>query len=124
MSAAVIIEDDVLAAMALAQLLEGEGFQVRSFTTTDEAFESCISNPPDVLIADWCVPGAISTAELVANLRERAPRVRVIFVSGYETSELQAMVTAEGDVEYLSKPIHFDRFINDVLNYPERNAAS
>jgi DNA-binding NtrC family response regulator len=113
-SKAVILEDDLLASMALAELLEGEGFEVRQFASTDEARASCISDPPDILIADWCVPGTLSSGDLVTCLQGLQPNLRVIFVSGYETSELRALVASHSRVELISKPIHFERFIHDI----------
>ena len=114
MSKAVILEDDVLASMALAELLEGEGFEVRLFSSTDDAQASCIKDFPDILIADWCVPGSISSADLVTCLQRLHPDLRVIFISGYDVKELKAFVGGHGNVECLSKPIHFERFVRDI----------
>jgi DNA-binding NtrC family response regulator len=111
---AVIVEDDVLASMALAQLLEAEGFEVRCFERTDDAYASCIERLPDILITDWCVPGAISSETLVTELRKLDPSLRVICVSGYESRELQAMVESSIHVECVPKPIHFERFMSDI----------
>jgi DNA-binding response OmpR family regulator len=111
---AVILEDDVLASMALADLLKSEGFEVRQFSCTDEARASCIEDLPDILIADWCVPGTLSSADLVILLQGLRPDLRVIFVSGYDSSELRALVDAHSQVECMSKPIHFERFIHDI----------
>lgn len=114
MTTAVIVEDDVLASMALAQLLEAEGFEVRCFDRTDDAYAGCMERPPDILITDWCVPGSISSETLVRELKESQPSLRVICVSGYESRELQAMVDSSMHVECVSKPIHFDQFISDI----------
>ncbi|MFO0417550.1 MAG: response regulator [Pseudomonadota bacterium] len=114
MTRAVIIEDDILAAVALAQLLEGEGFEVRSFGTADEALESVLASPPDILIADWDVPGETSTAEVAQLLRKTAPNTKVVFLSGYDPAELRQLNVASEEVEYLSKPIQYDRFISDI----------
>ena len=114
MTKAVILEDDLLASMALAQLLESEGFSVRTFASTDEAYASCAAEPPDILITDWCVPGTRSSADLVTCLQVLHPAMRVVVVSGYESSELRALVDSHSHVECLSKPIHFDRFLSDI----------
>jgi DNA-binding response OmpR family regulator len=117
-SKAVILEDDVLASMALAELLQGEGFEVRQFASTDEARAGCIGDLPDILIADWCVPGTLSSADLVAFLQGLRPDLRVIFVSGYESSELKALVDSHSRVECMSKPLHFERFLHDIKIQP------
>jgi len=111
---AVIVEDDVLASMALAQLLESEGYTVRSFACTDEAYAKCVNEVPDVLIADWCVPGEMSTADLALEFRKVRADMKVIFISGYESSELRGMVQTLRGAECVSKPIQFDRFLSDI----------
>jgi DNA-binding NtrC family response regulator len=111
---AVIVEDDVLASMALAQLLEEEGFEVRCFERTDEAYASCVDRMPDILITDWCVPGSLSSEALVTELRRLQPSLKVVCISGYESRELQAMVSIHSDVECISKPIQFERFLSDI----------
>jgi DNA-binding response OmpR family regulator len=114
---AVILEDDLLASMALSQLLQEEGFEVRTFARTDDAHASCIADIPDILIADWCVPGSFSSAELVESLQRLKPNLRVMFVSGYESNELRALVESHSRVECLSKPIHFERFLSDLKSH-------
>ncbi len=114
MTAVVILEDDLLASTALSQLLEGEGLEVRTFASTDSAYAECMSRPPDVLIADWCVPGDISTQRLVEFLHERNPSLRVIFTSGFEPDEIRGLTRGEKWMSYLSKPIPFDRLVEDI----------
>ncbi len=110
----VIVEDDVLASMALRQLLEGEGLRVRTFASTDSAYAECSVSPPDVLIADWCVPGDITTPQLVEHLHRINPSLRVIFTSGYEPDELRGLTTGERWMSYMSKPIPFDRIVENI----------
>ncbi len=114
MATAVIIEDDVLASMALAQLLESEGYSVRAFTCSDEAYVRCKDDVPDVLIADWCVPGEMSTSDVALALREIRPDMKVVFISGYESGELRQLAQHVRGVECISKPIQFDRFLSDI----------
>lgn len=118
MATAVIIEDDVLASMALTQLLESEGYSVRTFTCADEAYSGCIDEAPDVLIADWCVPGQISTGDLALALRRVRPDMKVVFISGYESGELRQLAQHVRGVECISKPIQFDRFLSDIRGEP------
>ncbi|MFN5061861.1 MAG: response regulator [Pseudomonadota bacterium] len=111
----VIVEDDVLSSIALTQLLQEEGFDVKSYTSTDSAYAECSVNPPDLLIADWCVPGELSTQKLVEYLHERNPKLRVIFTSGYEPDELRGLTSNKHWMSYISKPIPFDRLVEDII---------
>lgn len=114
MTAVVIIEDDVLASMALRQLLEDEGLDVRAYVSTDSAYAECVIRPPDIVIADWCVPGDLLTHELVQLLHEINPALRVVFTSGYDPEELQGMIRKERWMSYVSKPLSFDRLVEDI----------
>jgi sigma-B regulation protein RsbU (phosphoserine phosphatase) len=113
---AVIIEDDILSGMALAQLLRSEGYAVEIFSCTDPAYVYCANNPPDVLITDWCVPGELSTGELAVAIRALNPNLRVIFISGRDSLELRELVQGLKGAECLAKPIRYDRFIADIGN--------
>lgn len=122
-TAVAIIEDDYLASMALAQLLEGEGFVTRTFANAADAYASCIQDVPDILIADWCVPGEISTLDLAKALQELRPSIKVMFVSGYDSAELRSLAQALRGAECLSKPIEFDKFLSDIRGCsPEASA--
>lgn len=124
MTAVVVLEDDLLASTALSQLLEGEGLEVRTYASTDSAYAECISRPPDVLVADWCVPGDISTQRLVECLRELNPSLRVIFTSGFDPEELRGMTRDEEWMSYLSKPIPFDRLVEDIRGLKPHRSGS
>lgn len=111
MTTAVIVEDDILASMALSELLEGEGFSVRAFSSADEAYSSCLESPPQLLIVDWCIPGKMSSRELAEDLKRRHKEARIIFITGYSAQELPEDL---GESEYFSKPLNFDCFLSDI----------
>jgi DNA-binding NtrC family response regulator len=115
---AVIIEDDAVASLALRDLLEHEGLEVQSFSNTDEAYEFCCHVPPHVLISDWCVPGRISPAALVKELKKISNSMKVLFISGFSTRDLEEEVGDLAGVEYLSKPINFEQLLFDIKKTP------
>ncbi len=118
MTNAVIVEDDPLACMTLGHLLESEGFTVRCFHNTDEARQSCLQLPPDILITDWCVPGSVSPRELVRDVQHLSGHTRVVFMSGYAPEDLDVDFAQLPGVEYFSKPLNFDRFVIDLKSEP------
>lgn len=119
MATVVIVEDDHLASMALKLLLEGEGYETRTFSNVDEAYERCLNNVPDILIADWCVPGEMTCSDLAVKLREIRPAMKVVFVSGYDSEDLRSMILTLKDFECLPKPIQFDKFLSDIGGGPQ-----
>lgn len=114
MQTAVIVEDDRLAANALAELMDGDGFVTKVFSCTDEAYRYCAESPPDVLVLDWCVPGHISTSELIRAVQDASPLTRCVCISGYDADALRDLLDDELAVEFMPKPIHYDRFISDL----------
>lgn len=114
MTTVAIIEDDLLASMALKQLLEEEGFEVATYASTDEAYSKYTVSAPDLVIADWCVPGEMSSHQLIRHLREVNPLLRVVFISGYDPQELRDITEDEPWMSFLSKPIPFDLLIENV----------
>lgn len=109
-----ILEDDVLISEVLGELLANSGIEVRTYTSTDSAFAECSGRPPDILIADWCVPGDISTARLVAYLRELNPQMRVVFTSGQKTDELANLVATNPLASFIPKPISFEALVEVI----------
>lgn len=111
---AAILEDDVLISEALRELFASSGIEVRSYGSTDSAFAECSQRPPDVLIADWCVPGDVSTSRLVSFLRQVNPAMRVIFTSGQKTDELTTLVASNPLASFIPKPISFESLLEVI----------
>lgn len=122
MTRVAILEDDLLASIALRDLLEAEGIAVQSYASTDAAFTECCVMPPDVLIADWCVPGDLSVQQLVECLRAINPALQVILTSGYEAEELRELTSDHRWISYLAKPIPFDLLVEDIKGMQDRPA--
>jgi DNA-binding NtrC family response regulator len=111
---AVIVEDDVLTRVTLSELLEEEGFSVRSFGDTDEALRACVASPPDVLITDLCVPGSLATRDLVRCVRDAFGGTKIIFMTGYDSEEIDQGSPDLADIERYAKPLNFDALISSL----------
>lgn len=114
MSRIVLLEDDTFSALALSSLLEGEGFKVRCFSSSDVALESVQSEVPDILIADWSIEGSVTSSDVARRLRGLNPRMRVVFVTGYDSDEIRAQVADLMPCEIFAKPLDFDQFISQM----------
>ncbi len=114
MVTAVLIEDDVLTRVTLSELLEAEGFSVRAFGDTDEALRACMASPPDVLITDLCVPGSLATRDLVRYVRDTFGETKIIFMTGYDSEEIDQGSPDLVDIERYAKPLNFDALISSL----------
>src|SRR4029077_21184380 len=70
--AILIVEDDPAVREMLAILFEGEGHRTTALAGTNEALALAVRGAllPDVIIADYNLPGELTGAEVIARLRE------------------------------------------------------
>jgi DNA-binding response OmpR family regulator len=98
-----IVEDEFLIRLTLAEALSDEGFEVIQAATADEALAALRDNPDiALLLTDIQLPGRLNGVELVRTVRQQVPRLPVIFMTGRPDS-LTRNATAPGDV-FIAKP--------------------
>lgn len=77
-----IAEDETLVALAMAFILESEGYRVTVACNGVEAVEADVDDPADILITDMRMP-VMDGAALIRAIRERRPDLPIIVVSGF-----------------------------------------
>ncbi len=97
--AILVVDDDAIVGMSTAAMLEDLGHRVMSASSGEQALDLFADNAFDLVVTDHAMPG-MTGAQLVAELRARAPSVRVVLATGYADLEEEA---ASG-VPRLSKP--------------------
>jgi DNA-binding NtrC family response regulator len=105
-----VVDDEVNARTALAELLRDEGFDTETAADAFKALGKFESFTPHVVITDLKMPG-MDGIELVKKLRasEDAPAVIVMTAFGAVDSAIEAM--RSGADEYLTKPLNFDELL-------------
>src|SRR5262252_7018698 len=105
-----VVDDEVNARTALAELLRDEGFEVETAADAFKAFGKHESFAPHVVITDLKMPG-MDGIELMAKLRahEEPPAVIVMTAFGEVATAVAAM--RAGAVDYLIKPVSFDELL-------------
>ena len=79
-----IVEDEILIRMLLAEALRQADYDVIEAANGDEALSVLHTSPdPDVLITDVRMPGSIDGFELAAYVRRTKPGLKVIITSGH-----------------------------------------
>jgi CheY-like chemotaxis protein len=82
-SRVLIVEDEFLIRLTLAEVLSDEGYTVIEAETADEAVKLLQAGPPiDVLLTDIQLPGQLDGKALVRHVRETQPDLPVIFMTG------------------------------------------
>lgn len=97
-----LVEDEVLIRMTLAETLEAMGHQIEEAGTLREARRHIADRAFDVVITDLGLPDG-SGADLIAELRARHPGTAIVVATGHAGS-LEASGMATPDLRYLRKP--------------------
>jgi DNA-binding NtrC family response regulator len=105
-----VVDDEVNARTALAELLRDEGYEVDMAADAFKALGKHESFGPHVVVTDLKMPG-MDGIELVAKLRETEdpPAVVVMTAFGDVSTAVQAMRSGASD--YLTKPVNFDELL-------------
>ncbi len=100
-SKVLIVEDEFLVRLTLAEALSDEGFQVLEAETGDAALPILQSNQEiSLLLTDIQLPGTINGHALALKARENLPKLPIIFMTGGPDEETGASAQ---DV-FISKP--------------------
>ena len=113
-----LIEDDAGIASALKKELQAEGYDVAVAVRGDEGLALALEQPCDVVITDLKMPG-LSGLELVERLHASKPKLPVIMITAFGTTETAIEATKLGAYDYLLKP--FD--MAEMLNLVARSVA-
>ena len=105
-----IVDDDPQLRQSFEKLLNEEGHRVRTAATGEAALDMVRDAAPDLVIMDVRLPGK-SGLETFRAMHEVEPKLPVIIMTAYGTTETAIEATKMGAFEYVLKP--FD--IPDIL---------
>jgi CheY-like chemotaxis protein len=102
-----VVDDEVLAAMALQSILERRGFRVTIAGDGQQALDIWNRDPADAVVTDLKMP-RMTGDELAARLRNLSPLLPLIVASGYlsEAVERRLRHDVNGPIEIFTKPIN------------------
>ena len=113
-----IVDDDLVFRLSTAELLEGDGFEVHSVASGQEAVEALRDARFDALLLDVKMPGSDGIAVLEA-LRLWGDNTPVLMISGVGTVNDAVRALHMGADDFLTKPVEpelLSRRINEVLD--------
>ena len=107
-----VVDDDPGVLRVVRNALTRAGYSVRGFTDVSEAIEAFNPTRVSLVISDVVMPG-MSGADLVRKLRQGAPYLPVLFISGFTNEELDSWATDEY-TSYLAKPFRGEEVVRRV----------
>ncbi len=110
-----VVEDEALVLSHLARLLRRKGYLVLTAVTAKEALEvvSKVAKPIDLILSDVVMP-EMNGLELIERIRELAPLVPVLLMSGYPSDVITRQGTVDATVGFIEKPFHSDQIVQQI----------
>jgi len=108
-----LIEDDSGIAEALKKDLQTEGYQVSVAARGDEGNSLAQKETWEVVITDMKMPG-LSGLDLVAQLHAAKPKLPIIMMTAFGTTETAIEATKLGAYDYLLKPFDMGEMLDLV----------
>lgn len=98
-----IVEDDERSAQSLERLLKSQGYSVAVEHRGDRGFERANRESFDLVITDFRMPG-VDGLQLIRQLHARNPRLPMVLMTAFGTTETAIEATRHGAFEYILKP--------------------
>ena len=105
-----VVDDEVNARTALAELLRDEGFEVEMAADAFKALGKYEAFAPHVVITDLKMPG-MDGIELVKKLRAMEEPAQVIVMTAFGDVNSAVDAMRAGAADYLTKPLNFDELV-------------
>ena len=118
-----LVEDDHAIVRALTDLLEGEGFAVRSCATQDGACAALATDDFDIALLDVTLAQGNGFA-VCAAAREAAPDMPVIFLTASDDEYSTVAGLDMGAVDYIAKPFRARELISRIRGALRRTAPA
>lgn len=108
-----IVDDEASVVNAIRSVLEDDGYFVMSSSSGETALEILDRDIPDLILLDIWLKG-IDGLETLAKIREIAPDIGVIMISGHGTIESAIRATRLGALNFIEKPLSLDKLLLEV----------
>lgn len=107
-----IVDDEKDIRSAIEGLLVDEGYQIRAAATAEEALELIQTRQPDLIILDiWLEGGGMDGMACLARVKEKAPDLPVLMISGHGNIETAVSAIQTGAYDFIEKPFKSDRIL-------------
>ena len=110
-----VVDDEQGIRAALGQLLEYEGYEVKTFANAQDGITEYQKWRPHLVFMDVKMAG-MDGMEALKKLREIDPNATVVMISGHATIRTAVEATQLGAYEILEKPLDTDRILVMLRN--------
>lgn len=108
-----VVEDDRFFRQMYVDLLKEEGYEVDTVASGTEGLKRLERHEYHLVITDLVMPG-MSGIEVLSRVKQKAPNVDVILVTGHANLESAVYALKNGARDYILKPFNHDEFKHTV----------
>lgn len=108
-----VIDDETNVRTSIEEMLEEHGYEVFTASSAEEAFELLKTSVPELTICDIQMPG-MSGLDAFRILRKSHPKMPVIIMTGFGTTQTAIEATKLGAFDYQLKPFDPDEMLQTV----------
>jgi two-component system, NtrC family, response regulator HydG len=110
-----IVDDEAIVRESLGKWFREEGYEVGTAEDASDALTRLAERRWDLALVDIKMPGT-DGIELLGRLREVAPELVVIMITGYASVDTAVRALKLGAYDYITKPFDPDDIANTVRN--------
>ena len=113
MARILVVDDEKSIRITLREFLRAEQYQVETAESAEDAMKILSRKNFDIVLTDVIMP-RVTGIELLKSIKEIAPEVEVLIMTGEPTVETASDAVREGALDYLSKPIRKAQLLKTV----------
>src|SRR5277367_2463400 len=107
-----IVDDEADIRMLIAGILQDEGYSTREAANSHEALVRIRARQPSLVILDiWLQGSELDGIEILKLVRQEAPNLPVVMISGHGTIETAVAAIKIGAQDFIEKPFKSDRLL-------------
>jgi CheY-like chemotaxis protein/glycine cleavage system H lipoate-binding protein len=113
-----VIDDEQIVLDSVQKHLRKENFVLHMVLSVARALEHVDETPPDIILTDLMMPDT-DGMQLLGIIKERAPQIPVIMITGYATINTALQATNLGAFDYVAKPFTKSELVSVVKRAAE-----
>ena len=114
MSRVLILDDEPSYLRLLKRLLVGDGHEVWTASTSDEAYSLAIAHRPEIAVVDWMLGEDADGLSAVERLRGLDSEIRIVMMSGFVSARAKLRAQQLAVEGVLEKPFPIDDLLDMV----------
>ncbi|TYT76158.1 sigma-54-dependent transcriptional regulator [Desulfobotulus mexicanus] len=114
-----IVDDEPGILKTLGDLLQDEGFEIKTAANGYEALKRIEEDIPDLVLLDIWMPG-MDGIDTLKEIRKTEPHLPVVMITGHGTIDTAVTATKTGAFDFIEKPLSIDKVlitIHNALNF-------